>query len=148
MNHHEYVDFFHASNSGFLKLTFVSLAKIFDRNSQAIGIGDLCKALESDGNNKLATAIENKINPHQDLVQRVLAIRNKSVSHMQKDLSRDEVYELYGVTPDEIRLLVNDIREVLNDVSHSFGSSTVISEGSRQESAVLSFLKILEHGKT
>jgi len=30
MDHHEYVDFFHASNSGFFTLTFVSLAKIFD----------------------------------------------------------------------------------------------------------------------
>lgn len=44
MNNLDYVDFFHASNSGHYKLFFISLSKIFDRDDRVSGV----KALRED----------------------------------------------------------------------------------------------------
>ena len=46
MNHYEYVDFFHASNSGHYKLISISLSKIFDPDAKTSGIRSLKNALE------------------------------------------------------------------------------------------------------
>ena len=148
MNNYEYVDFFHASNSGFLTLTFVSLAKIFDRDTRAVGMKSLREALIAEGHAAEAEAVKNQLSPHKDLVGRILGIRNKSVSHNQADLSRDEVYKTYGVTPDEIRQLINDVCAVMNLVAEALGSTNAISDGSRHENAAMKLLEALGRGRT
>jgi len=148
MNHHEYVDFFHAANSGFLKLAFVSLGKIFDPGRSVVSMRRLLKALADHQRAPEARALESRLEKHEGLIERVLAIRNKSVSHNQFDLTRNRVYELYGVTPDEIRDLVEDVCDGLNDVQRAFGRSSVLSEGQRHEQAVLNLLETLRRGRT
>lgn len=148
MNVHEYVDFFHACNSGFLTLAFISLSKIFDRDTRTVGIKGLRKALAAEGHTAEAETIKSQLNPHKDLVGRILGIRNKSASHNQADLSLDEVYEKYRVTPDEIRQLINDVCAVMNMVAKALGSTNSISDGSRHEKAVIRLLEALERGRT
>lgn len=148
MNNYEYVDFFHASNSGFLTLTFVSLSKIFDRDTRAVGMKSLREALAAEGHTAEAEAVKNQLSPHKDLVGRILGIRNKSVSHNQADLSLDEVYETYRVTANEIRQLINDVCAVMNMVAKALGSTNSISDGSRHEKAVIKLLEALERGRT
>ena len=48
MNDLNYVDFFHASNSGHYKLFFIALSKIFDRDDRVAGIRELKKALRAE----------------------------------------------------------------------------------------------------
>jgi len=148
MNDYEYIDFFHASNSGFLTLAFVSLSKIFDRDTRAVGMKGLREALAAEGHTAEAEAVKNQLSPHKDLVGRILGIRNKSVSHNQADLSLDEVYETYRVTPNEIRELINDVCAVMNMVAKALGSTNSISDGSRHEKAVIKLLEALERGRT
>ena len=49
MSDYAYVDFFHACRSGFLALTFVSLAKLLDRDRRALGLSRLRAILTSEG---------------------------------------------------------------------------------------------------
>jgi len=148
MNHHEHVDFFHAATSGFLKLTFVSLGKIFDPGRSVVSMRQMLKMLSEHQRTAEARTLAKRLGKHDELVRRVLAIRNKSVSHNALLFTRDEVYDQYGVTPDEIRELVTDVCEGLNDVAKTFGSSTVLSEGERQERSVLHLLETLKRGRT
>jgi len=148
MNDYTYVDFFHASNSGHYKLFFLALSKIFDRDSRVSGISHLKDALRQDGYHQLAVDLENKLAPLQSLIVRVMNIRSRTIVHNDRTLSRDKIYEINGITPDEIRALINSTCEVLNTVALGLGLNNVISEGERHEKATLAMLERLLDGKT
>lgn len=142
-----YIDFFHTANTGFLKLTFVSLAKLFDLNVRSLGLRRLRVSLTVAGFSNEASLIEDHMATHSDLVSRIRSIRNKSVSHNEAAMTRDEVYDRYGVTPDEIRSLIAEVCDVLNTVDSRLGSPTRISDGSRNERSVLALLERLHHAQ-
>ena len=137
----KYPDFFNACRSGFLALTFVSLGKLFDLSG--FGLQKLGKALYKQGLTKEANIVKSIEPSNQDLVGRIRAIRNKSVSHNQPGMSRDDVHNAYGVTPNEIRGLVEEVRTALNEVGRGMGFPNAISDGSRQERAVNEVLRQL-----
>src|SRR5688572_10747584 len=64
LNNYTYVDFFHAANSGFLKLTFVSLAKLFDRDDRALGFSRLREVLAASGRVDDSTFLQERLAPH------------------------------------------------------------------------------------
>ena len=146
MNDHAYVDFFHAAHTGFLKLTFISLSKLFDRDS--LGLAALRGLLEAEGHTSAAELIRGATVPKTELVERLLRIRNKSVAHTEKEIHRDAAYETNPVTPDEIRDLIDGICSALNEAAEMLGSSTRISDGERQERAVMELLPRLDHRST
>lgn len=143
MSDYAYVDFFNACRSGFLGLTFVSLGKLLDRNRRAVGLSRLREILTRNGFGEEADLIELGLRAHGKLAGRVLGIRNRAVSHNENAVTRDEVFEAYGVTPNEIRALVKAVRTVLNEAGRRLGWPTVISAGERQERATMAMLRRL-----
>ena len=135
------VDFFNVCRPGFLALTFVSLGKLFDR--RGLGLSKLGDVLDKHSFTRESNTVRSIERANQGLVQRVREIRNKSVSHNQPGMSRDDVYKTYGVTPDEIRDLVEQTRQALNDVGRALGFVREISHGNRQERAVNEVLRKL-----
>lgn len=147
MNDSVYVDFFHASNAGHYKLFFLALSKIFDRDSRVAGISNLRQALSDEGNAHLAHDLEQTLSPHKDLVVRVMNIRNKTIVHNEIEFPREKVYDINGVTPNEIRSLIDVTCEALNVTARALDFSNTIFESDRHETAVLAMLKILQRGK-
>ena len=143
MSDDAYVDFFHACSSGFLALTFVSLAKLLDRDPKALGLSQLRSMLTDHGFYEEAELIESGLKAHEKVASRILAIRNRTVSHNEHGVTRDEVFKRYGVTPDEIREFVEAVRIVLNEVGRRLGWPTEISAGQRQEQAAMALLRRL-----
>lgn len=148
MNNYEYVDFFHISNSGNYKLFFVALSKIYDRDGRTAGISMLKEELRKAGHADVADEVARRIDPHEPLVRKVLTIRNQSISHNQADIPREKVYQINGVTPNEIRALIDVTCETINYVSNALGKSNVISGPERHEKAVLKMLEALGRGQT
>ena len=148
MNDFAYVDFFHASNSGHYKLFFLALSKIFDRDPRVSGISHLKEALRQDGHTQLATELDAKLGPLESHVIRVMNIRNKTIVHNDRTLSREKVYDINGITPDEIRQLIHSTCELINAVAQGLGLPNVISEGDRHERATIAMLETLRKGKT
>jgi hypothetical protein len=142
-----HADFFHACQTGFLTLTYVSLSKVFDRDTRSVGVKRLRKALMAEGHTAQAEAIESGLSPHKALVKRIRGIRHMSVSHNQADLSTDEVFKVYPATPNEIRQLIDDVCDVMNIIAKAFGSTNEISDASRHENAVMKLLTALERKK-
>lgn len=140
MNEDTYADFFHACRSGFLALTFVSLGKLLDRDSRALGLYRLREVLKSHGFAEQADLMKSGLSAHRELATRILGIRNKAISHNEHGVTRDEVFDTYGVTPDEIRELVEAVRTVLNEVGVQIGWPTEISGGERHERATIAML--------
>lgn len=147
MNDYTYVDFFHASNTGHYKLFFVALAKIFDRDARVSGISHLREALRKDGHERLADELGAKLVPLEGLVVRVLGIRNRTIVHNERALSREKVYEINGITPDQIRDLIRSTRQAINTVAEDLGLRDRVSESERYERATIAMLEILQKGR-
>jgi hypothetical protein len=148
MNDYTYVDFFHTSNAGNYKLFFLTLSKIFDRDPRVSGISHLKEALRQEGYQQLASELEARLIPLTSSVARVMNIRSKTIVHNDRTLSREKVYEINGITPDEIKALIDSTCELLNMVARGLGITNVISEGARFEKATLAMLERLRDGET
>jgi hypothetical protein len=147
MNDLGYVDFFHAANSGHYVLFFLYLSKIFDRDPRVAGIAELKRSLASEGHNVEAKELGDELAPYIDHVRRILAIRNRSVVHTEMAVSREKVYELNGITPNEIRELIDATCHAINGVARKLGIGNVIFESNRTQEATLCMLEILERGR-
>ena len=151
INDWAYVDFFHAANSGFLDLVFVSLSKLFDRTNskhpEVLGFKKFRKALNEHGFTEEAQLIEQRLKPREDVIKRIRGIRNKAIGHNEAALTREAVFDRFGITPDEIRELIHEICDVLNEVGRRIGYPTGISDGARSERAVINLLKTLRRGR-
>lgn len=147
MSDFSYVDFFHASNSGHYKLFFIALSKIYDRDNRVSSIASLKDALRDEGCASLVDYIERQLAPLERLVCRILNIRNKTIAHNEKEVSREKVYEINGVTPNEIRRLIEISCDLINYVARALEIPNVIFESDRNERATLAMLDTLRRGK-
>lgn len=148
MNNHEYVDFFHVSNSGHYKLFFVALSKIYDRDSRASGVSKLKDELEQAGWSVVAREVGSRLAAVLPLVRKVLGIRNKTIGHNETGIPRERVYKINAVTPDEIRQVIDVTCATINYVAEEVGLSNRISGPERYEKAVLNMLEVLERRQT
>jgi len=148
MNDLDYVDFFHASNSGHYKLIFISLSKIYDIDSRTAGIRKLKVELRKAGNVKMAEYVKNELDPYTSLVIKLSNIRNQTISHNQISLGRKEAYNRNGVTPDEIKELIDKTCAVINEVARNIGVNNTIGDSDRFESATLKLLEALDGKRT
>jgi hypothetical protein len=145
MNDLNYVDFFHASNSGHYKLFFLALSKIFDRDNRVAGISELKRVLHAEGHGRIALRIAKELKPIEPLVKKVMGIRNQTIVHNEHSISRTEVYSINGISPDQLRQIVDTVCASISAAARDLGITNTIFENSRFESATLSMLEKLDH---
>lgn len=148
MNKHEYVNFFHVSNTGHYKLFFISLAKIFDPDTRTSGMRRLKDELKAIDRQDLVDFIESNLAAETPLIEKITKIRSQSIAHNQADLSREKVYEISKVTPDEIRGLIEKTCKEINYVAHTFGFNNLIIDDNIYEQATIKMLEQLNRAKT
>ena len=67
-------------------------------------------------------------------------IRNQSIAHNQKNMSKKEIYEQNPVTPDELCCVINETCKVINHIALEFNLSTMFMDDKIQQST----LKVLD----
>lgn len=147
MNNPNYVDFFHASNSGHYVLFFLALSKIFDRDKRVAGISELKRALRTEGKTKVAIDITRELKPVEPYVKRVMRIRNSSVVHNEHTIPRHRVYEINGITPYQLREVIDTACSAINNSARALGISNTIFESDRAERATLKLLAVLDSAR-
>ena len=152
INDSTYVDFFLTAYSGFFDLFFVSLSKLFDRtrsgNQEALGFKKFREMLNQHGFTEEAQLIKQRLEPKEEVVKRIRGIRNKAIGHNEAALTREAVFDQYPITPNEIRDLIREIRDVLNEIGRRIGYPNGISDGDRNERAVVALLETLRRGRS
>ena len=146
MNDTNYVDFFHASNSGHYKLFFLALSKIFDRDSRVAGISELKRALRSEGHGRIALRIAKELKPIEPLVKKLMGIRNRTIVHNEHSVPRTKVYKVNGITPNQLRQVIETVCGAINTTARELGITNTIFDSSRFEHATLGMLERLERG--
>src|SRR5262245_21297920 len=120
----EHADFFNSTSAAHFKSFFLALSKIFDRDTRASGVTHLKEALRKEGHSEVAERFDKAIEPFAAVVQRIMKVRNKSIVHNEWALPRDKVFERYGLSPDEIRSLIDLTCGAINDVAEPWGLAT------------------------
>lgn len=138
-----HADFFIGTSAAHFKSFFLALSKIFDRDLRASGVSNLKDALRFEGYSKIADDFEHAIEPLTLLVKRVMSVRNRAVVHSESGFPRDKVYELYGVSPNEIRSLIDSTCGAINNVAQGLGITNIIFDNDRLERKTLEMLKRL-----
>jgi hypothetical protein len=146
MNDHSYVNFFHASSAGHYKLFFLALSKIFDRDQRSSGISNLCEALRAEGQSALADQLRKRLSQLTSVVAPLMTIRNQTIVHNDQTLPREKVYELNGITPDQIRKLIDDTCAAINEVARGLGMKEALFDDG-YDRATIAMLKKLRRGK-
>lgn len=145
MNEHGY--FFEVCDVGSFAMTFVSLGKLLDRDTRSLGLGQLRGILCKYGFHEEAGSMKAALSGHEEVVRRVVEIRNKAISHNNLTMTRDDVFEKYGTTPDEIRAFVEAVRTTLNQTVNELKLGLqIIPAGGQYEQATVELLRRLRAG--
>lgn len=147
MNNLDYVDFFHAANSGHYLLYFLALSKIFDRDPRVAGISELKRALRAEGRTNIALQIARELKPVEPYVKRLMRIRNRSVVHNEHTISRSKVYEINGITPNQLREVIDVVCGSINGAARALGIANTVFESDRAERATLNLLEALNRAR-
>lgn len=147
MSDFDHVDFFHAANSGHYVLFFLALTKIFDRDERVAGISELKRALRAEGKTVTALNIARELKPHEAVVKAVMNIRNRSLVHSEYAIARHHVYKLSGVTPNQLRALIEAACRAIRISASDLGFSETVFDSDRFERATLNMLATLEKGQ-
>jgi hypothetical protein len=82
-----------------------------------------------------------RLEPH---VKSVLSIRNRSVVHNDHAVTRQEVYELNGITPNQLRGVIDAACSVINCSAQALGMTNLIFDNDRAERATLKLLQTVD----
>jgi hypothetical protein len=74
-----------------------------------------------------------------------MGIRNQTIVHNEHSISRTEVYSINGISPDQLRQIVDTVCASISAAARDLGITNTIFENSRFESATLSMLEKLDH---
>ena len=146
MSDFKHVDFFHAANSGHSVLYMLALAKMFDRDPRVAGIRELKRALRAEGKAKVANQIASELKPFESQICKVLNIRNRTVVHNDHAITSEKVFQINGVTPNQLRTLIDTVCASINSAAGALGVTDRIFESRRHETATLNMLEGLERG--
>jgi hypothetical protein len=143
MNESSVREFFIASATGHFKLIFVALGKIFDSDTRAASVRTLRLELEKDGHGQIAVELGQALAASTEVIEKILAIRNRSVVHNESSIPRDKVYELHGVSANEIRAAIDALGTALNNVAQALRYPARVSVSNSFEEATLTMLRML-----
>ena len=140
--HPDYRDFFSTSSTAHFKLIFISLGKIFDPRPKTSSIHNLKKALKKANRVDLVTYIEEKLGNQDEILRKIKNIRNKSIAHNQRNPSKQEIYKMNPVAPDELCPFIDETCEVINQLAQKFCLSTMCTSD-RVKQSTLEVLRAL-----
>ena len=124
----------------------MALSKIYDRDTRVAGLRKLREALQAEGRADLAKHISTRLNPLRTRITAIMAIRSQPLVHNEHAVPRTKAYKLNGITPNQIRALIDETATVINHVARELGISNTIFESDRSEKSTLRMLETLERG--
>ena len=142
----DYYDFFSASSPAHFKVIIISLGKIFDSSQGTSKIDYLKEALNKANRDDLVTYIEEKLGNQDEILRKIKNIRNKSIAHNQRNLSKQEIYKKNPIEPDELRPFIDETCEVINQLAQEFCLSTMFTSD-RAKQSTLKVLRTLTAAK-
>lgn len=106
-------DFFDSVRNAHFKVMFIDISCLFDSGKRASSFHRLKTSLKKDGYDDFIDRIDNKMSSHEMLIKRIKANRDKRVAHHDITPTEENMLKQYGVTPNEIKSLLETFNELL-----------------------------------
>ena len=110
-------DFFEITARAYISNLVISLYKLYDGGNKVLNIGSLIKETENilDSNEK--QHIQGLMNKAKPIWGKVAKLRSNLFAHRSNQLTRDEIYKMAQITPNQLRDLIDLSLEILNVIS-------------------------------
>jgi hypothetical protein len=148
MNDRRYVDFFHANNSGNYKLMFIESACLFDSDDRTNNFRVLKVLLRQNGHGSFANRIDKELDKFTSTVSNIKTIRSRVIAHKEAYIDPKDLYKKHGITPNEIRDLLDTTANLLLDLESEltgFSKSHSVCTTDRWEDATFGLLGALHN---
>ncbi|WP_215727513.1 hypothetical protein, partial [Aliivibrio fischeri] len=140
----DHVDFFHASIPIFLQSMFLNLSKIFDRAEDLSGMRSLKKSLLENGKDETIHKIDCILDRNKNYIISIKGIRDQSIGHRKTHKTVEQIYNENEITPDQIKLLIEDIKTIVKIASGTIGRKYDLLDSNRYADATISLIKSIE----
>ncbi len=112
----QYADFFHLTIEAQLYTVVIRLGKLFDNKN--VSIPNLLKRLKKllDANDKTLKEIDSKISAIAPRVKKIFIVRHKALAHLSVQDGSREIFEMAGLTDDDLNVLTQQSLEILGDI--------------------------------
>lgn len=121
----EYTVFFQTSIHAHFVALLVALYRLYETRTDTVNIPGLIKLLKD--HNGISSDTLDKVETMYDEVKplwiKVSVLRNSAFGHLSNKFSISEVFIKAGVTPDELRDVIEKTKELLNEITHEWDKS-------------------------
>ena len=109
----QFRDFFESVLNANFKVMFIDISCLFDSDKRASSFHQLKTSLKKDGYDDFRDRIESEMSSHEKLIKKIKANRDKRIAHHDATPTEENMLKEYGVTPNEIRWLLETFNGLL-----------------------------------
>ena len=132
-----YLGFFRASISAHFTSLLLTLSKALEKNTESsVSIYSLVASAEKYNlvESSALAEIKEELDNLDELVGKVRILRDKLFAHLQNGLNAEDVFRCAGITPNEIKRLIDLSIEILRKIYYSYNRGDFAFEyGSKRD---------------
>ena len=112
----EYLEFFDLTIAAHLYATVIRLGKLFDNKN--VSIPGLLKRIKKStrADRKAVGAIDKKVKAIGHHVRKIVIVRHHALAHLSIQSKPKEIFEMAGMTDDDLNVLTQKSLEILGDI--------------------------------
>lgn len=125
-------DFFELLGYANLAAMIVALFKLYDKQQKSLSIPNLIERASRQRilNSEDISALSTQVSEARPLWEKIVVLRSNLIAHQNRFLTREEIYAIAQITPDQIKDLTERSLSLLNDLTKRIGAETRSFTGS------------------
>jgi hypothetical protein len=140
---HRYQDFFEATRVAHFRSMAMAAWKPFDRDIRVSSLANLVRS----GSSFLSAAEVSAVQAHlakSSVIDGLSKIRHLFVAHQNAGLSTEEIFNLADITPNDLRDLIYQTADLVNQIARSRGRTNCVFESDRGFNSTIQLLTALQ----
>ena len=142
----KYPEFFDLTMAGHLYAMVIRLGKLFDNKN--VSIPGLLKRIRKSArtDHKAVSAIDNKVKAIAHHIKKVVIVRHQALAHLSIQSKPKEIFEMVGMTDDDLNMLTQKSLEILGDIGPLVDGHTDVEFSSTEDATRAMLAQLGKHG--
>ena len=117
----QFPDFVNLDQHAHQELCLLYLGTLFEKNDGTINLGALIEEAAVANDQFFAEKVRARFDEASHLIKKIHLLRNNAVAHRSAKLSRASVFARAELSPDDLRILVDDTEQIAYAIGRAFG---------------------------
>lgn len=114
-------DFVRLDEHAHQELFLLYLGCLFETNGNTINLAGLIEAAAKANGRFDAEKVWGSLKEADEMIRKIAMVRGGAVAHRGISISRKDIFEKAGLTPDNLRVLVDDAEQIAYAIGRAFG---------------------------